>query len=136
MKAVYMRALGKKYVEISRELGWKRAQTFTAAERQVARSIAETLDFAEKLRRLNLDYYQKLLAISKREINYDEYSGRRTEFSRKRLALKPLSKTIRRKPRGEGDAEFLYDIGRLRWVTAMERGDIRKLDRNTYEVRI
>lgn len=136
MRAVQLRALGRKYVEISRELGWKRAQTFTAAERQVARSIAETLGFAEELKRLNPAYFQRLVAIAGREMDYDEYAGRRAEFSRKRLKLRPAPRPRRGKPRSEDDRKFLYEVGRRRWEAALERGEVRKTGRKTYEVRI
>ncbi|MDI6820414.1 MAG: hypothetical protein QMC89_05885 [Candidatus Hodarchaeaceae archaeon] len=136
MRAVYLRAVGKRYVEIARELGWKRAQTFTAAERQVAKSIAGTLDFAEELRRVNPAYFQKLIALAKREIDYGAYVEKKTEFSRKRLALKPRSRPIRRKPRSDEERRFFCEVGRRRWVAALKRGEVRKIGPNTYEVQI
>jgi hypothetical protein len=135
MKAVYLRALGKKYEEITRELGWKRAQTFTAAELQVAKSMAEMLSFAEELKRTNPSYFRRLVNISKKEIDYDEYVKKKTDFTRRRLALKVCTRRPRRKPRSDEGRDFLARVGRQRWAAALKSGEVRKINPNTYEVK-
>ncbi len=136
MRAVYLRALGRKYAEIARGLGWKKPQTFTAAERQVAKSMVEALNFADELRQTNPAYFQKLINLARREIDYDEYVKRKTEFSQKRLALKLSSRAPRRKPRSDEERDFLSEVGRQRWAAALKRGEVRKTDSKTYEVQI